>query len=112
MSYDGTLNFGLLGDFDALPDLDDLAAGAARRDRRARRPRPASGRATARACEAGFLGGLLILALSLAIVHRGRDRAAVARRGQRRQQGRGPGEKVAAKCPDEPEGVTRGLAGR
>ena len=26
MSYDGTLNFGLLGDFDALPDLDDLAA--------------------------------------------------------------------------------------
>jgi hypothetical protein len=27
MSYDGTLNFGLLGDYDALPDLDDLAAG-------------------------------------------------------------------------------------
>ncbi len=26
MSYVGTLNFGLLGDFDALPDLDDLAA--------------------------------------------------------------------------------------
>ena len=26
MSYDGTLNFGLLGDYDALPDLDDLAA--------------------------------------------------------------------------------------
>src|SRR5215218_5044114 len=26
MSYDGTLNFGLLGDFDALSDLDDLAA--------------------------------------------------------------------------------------
>jgi WS/DGAT/MGAT family acyltransferase len=26
MSYDGTLNFGLLSDFDALPDLDDLAA--------------------------------------------------------------------------------------
>jgi WS/DGAT/MGAT family acyltransferase len=25
MSYDGTLNFGLLGDYDALPDLDDLA---------------------------------------------------------------------------------------
>ena len=37
MSYDGTLNFGLLGDYDALPDLDDLAARAARRDRRARR---------------------------------------------------------------------------
>jgi WS/DGAT/MGAT family acyltransferase len=26
MSYDGTLNFGLIGDYDALPDLDDLAA--------------------------------------------------------------------------------------
>jgi diacylglycerol O-acyltransferase len=26
MSYDGTINFGLLADFDALPDLDDLAA--------------------------------------------------------------------------------------
>jgi diacylglycerol O-acyltransferase len=26
MSYDGTLSFGLLGDYDALPDLDDLAA--------------------------------------------------------------------------------------
>jgi diacylglycerol O-acyltransferase len=25
MSYDGTLNFGLLSDYDALPDLDDLA---------------------------------------------------------------------------------------
>jgi hypothetical protein len=26
MSYDGRLGFGLLADFDALPDLDDLAA--------------------------------------------------------------------------------------
>jgi diacylglycerol O-acyltransferase len=26
MSYNGTLDFGLLGDYDALPDLDDLAA--------------------------------------------------------------------------------------
>jgi hypothetical protein len=26
MSYDGTLNFGLLGDYDALPDLDALTA--------------------------------------------------------------------------------------
>ncbi len=26
MSYDGTMSFGLLGDYDALPDLDDLAA--------------------------------------------------------------------------------------
>ena len=49
MSYDGTLNFGLLGDYDALPDLDDLAAalrdaiaelaaaaGVARKPRRSR----------------------------------------------------------------------------
>jgi diacylglycerol O-acyltransferase len=27
MSYDGSLGFGLLGDYDALPELDDLAAG-------------------------------------------------------------------------------------
>ena len=26
MSYDGKMFFGLLGDFDAMPDLDDLAA--------------------------------------------------------------------------------------
>jgi WS/DGAT/MGAT family acyltransferase len=26
MSYDGTMNFGLLGDYDALPDLDEVAA--------------------------------------------------------------------------------------
>jgi hypothetical protein len=26
MSYDGRVSFGLLGDFDAMPDLDDLAA--------------------------------------------------------------------------------------
>ncbi|CAA9510857.1 MAG: protein of unknown function UPF0089 [uncultured Solirubrobacteraceae bacterium] len=25
MSYDGTINFGLLGDYDAMPDLDDVA---------------------------------------------------------------------------------------
>jgi hypothetical protein len=25
MSYHGTINFGLLGDYDALPDIDDLA---------------------------------------------------------------------------------------
>jgi hypothetical protein len=27
MSYDGHLNFGLLGDYDALPDIDAFAAG-------------------------------------------------------------------------------------
>jgi hypothetical protein len=54
-----------------------------------------------------FLGGLLILALSLAIVIavvialQSRDEANVD------NQGAGPGEKVAAKCPDKPEGVTR-----
>ena len=26
MSYDGRLGFGLLGDYDALPELDDVAA--------------------------------------------------------------------------------------
>ena len=26
MSYDGGMDFGLLGDYDAMPDLDDLAA--------------------------------------------------------------------------------------
>ncbi len=29
MSYDGQLNFGLLGDYDALPDIDAIAAGLA-----------------------------------------------------------------------------------
>ena len=37
MSYDGQLDFGLLGDYDALPDLDELAAELERGDRRARR---------------------------------------------------------------------------
>jgi hypothetical protein len=53
-----------------------------------------------------FLGGLLILALSLAIV------IAVVIVLQSRDEGnvssdKGPGEKVAARCPDEPAGVTR-----
>jgi hypothetical protein len=26
MSYDGQMNFGLLGDYDAMPDLDELGA--------------------------------------------------------------------------------------
>lgn len=30
MSYDGDVNFGLLGDYDAMPDIDDLAAGIER----------------------------------------------------------------------------------
>ena len=50
MSYDGTLNFGLLGDYDALPDLEQLA-GTCGGDRRAGRRPPAAGgpRATPRA---------------------------------------------------------------
>ena len=50
MSYDGHLGFGLLGDYDALPDLDQIALDLDRGDRRARpcrgrAPRPASSRA-------------------------------------------------------------------
>jgi hypothetical protein len=53
-----------------------------------------------------FLGGLLILALSLAIV------IAVVVALQSRDEGNvgggeGPGEKVAARCPDAPAAVTR-----
>ena len=57
MSYDGQINFGLVGDYDAMPDLDELAAdlaaaidelaavagvepAARRRRRRSRRGRP------------------------------------------------------------------------
>ena len=29
MSYNGQMNFGLLGDFDALPDIDSIGAGIA-----------------------------------------------------------------------------------
>ena len=35
MSYDGQLNFGLNADYDALPDVERLARGSDRRDRRA-----------------------------------------------------------------------------
>ena len=55
MSYDGGMNFGLLGDYDALPDLDIVAEGiegslaelvtAARPARRANGRRPAGRRA-------------------------------------------------------------------
>ena len=98
MSYDGTLNFGLLGDYDALPDLDDLAA--ALRDAIAEL---AAAAGVARAADRAravrrFLGGLLILALSLAIVIAVVHRAAVARRGQRRQ-GRGAGREGRRALP-------------
>ena len=37
ISYNGRIDFGLVSDYDALPDLDDIAARAGGRDRRARR---------------------------------------------------------------------------
>ena len=40
MSYNGWLNFGLLGDYDALPDLDAIADAHRGLARRARRARP------------------------------------------------------------------------
>ena len=58
MSYNGKLNFGLLGDFDAMPDIDEVGAALrdaiaalreasgtakpARRRRRAAKPKPAA----------------------------------------------------------------------
>ena len=39
MSYNGGLNFGLLGDFDALPDIERFAEGIERVAGRARRAR-------------------------------------------------------------------------
>ena len=113
MSYDGTLNFGLLGDYDALPDLDDLAA--ALRDAIAELAAAAgvTGAARPRArCEAVSLGGLLILALSLAIV------IAVVIALQSRDEGnvsngaRGQARRSPRTCPDEPAGVTRDRAAR
>ena len=97
MSYDGTLNFGLLGDYDALPDLDDLAAGPARRDRRARgrggRPRANAARAP-RASR--------------------RSRAAPPRRAaRRRDRARGGGRRrAAAAVARRRRGRERGRAGR
>ena len=107
MSYDGTLNFGLLGDYDALPDLDDLAAalrdaiaelaaaaGVARSRPRATRSeavprRAADPRALARDRD------------------RGRDRCCSRATSGTSRRRAGPGEKVEARCPDEPAGVTR-----
>ena len=37
MSYDGQIDFGLIADYDAMPDLDARRGRAARGDRRARR---------------------------------------------------------------------------
>ncbi len=47
MSYDGHLGFGLLGDYDALPDLEQHRRRPAVGDRRARRAPPACDRPTA-----------------------------------------------------------------
>ncbi len=43
MSYNGQMNFGLLGDFDALPDIDEIGDEHRRRTRDARRARARSG---------------------------------------------------------------------
>ena len=58
MSYDGGMNFGLLGDYDALPDLDVVAEGIegslaelvaiARKQQRASKRRPAAKRPAAK----------------------------------------------------------------
>ena len=45
MSYNGRIDFGLVSDYDALPDLDDVAAALGGRDRRARRRRRRVGQA-------------------------------------------------------------------
>ena len=52
MSYNGQMNFGLLGDFDALPDVDSIGESIAaeladaRRRSRARRQRRYAARAS------------------------------------------------------------------
>ena len=127
MSYDGTLNFGLLGDYDALPDLDDLAAAAARRDRRARdrrrrrrarqRPRAAGHgaraprRSTRAECGASSAGCCV-----------GVDRASprwparccccsrATTRGSR--EAAGPGERVEARCPRQAAAIAARQARR
>ena len=71
MSYDGTLNFGLLGDYDALPDLDDLAA--ALRD------------AIAELAAAAGVAKKTRVRASAARSRRAADRRAVARGGDRRR---------------------------
>jgi len=57
MSYDGSMDFGLLGDYDALPDLDVVAEGIegslAQLLGRARRRARAAQRADAEAGAAG-----------------------------------------------------------
>ena len=68
MSYNGGLDYGLLGDYDALPDIDVVADGieaslaellAAARGRRPRRaPAASNGDATASAAAASGTGGL------------------------------------------------------
>ena len=44
MSYDGKLGFGLLGDYDAMPDLDEMARQLEQRDRRPADRAPAPSR--------------------------------------------------------------------
>ena len=60
MSYNGQLNFGLLGDFDALPDIDVIGENIARRTGHAARARPRDG------------GGARLGPLALLLARRGR----------------------------------------
>ncbi len=46
MSYNGQMNFGLLGDYDALPDIDAISDEHRRRTRDARLARARAGRRT------------------------------------------------------------------
>ena len=89
MSYNGRMNFGLLGDYDALPDIDAIAEGIeaslaellalAREQRaRAREREPANGLAPARDPRVGLLGRRLAVAR---VVDRDACRSDSARRG-------------------------------
>ena len=73
MSYDGALDFGLLGDYDAMPDLDRLATdlraaiescrgGGVRRRRAPKAHRPASRRPRARRVRARCRAGRRVVA--------------------------------------------------
>ena len=72
MSYNGRMNFGLLGDYDALPDIDAIAEGIeaslaellalAREQRREAEREPASGLAAALDPRVGLLGRRLAVA--------------------------------------------------
>ena len=108
MSYDGRLFFGLLGDYDAMADLDDARRRPARGDRRAvgrrgraaerraaRRPgaRPASRRTKSRGLRAL---GLVAAGVLVAVARPDRARAGLQR--ARRPRGGGRARPGPASC--------------